>query len=377
MLRPMRPSIPEGWPGLVGIVVLVAGILAVHARPSLTPLGGSAAAAGGYLQEFAWASLEGPAAPLDVAGAPATYAAVDAFYDDLGADAYAERRVAMVATFASAGDAAAAAEALDLPRAAASFVQDRMLLVTGLRSVIELAPPAEDGVAGPLVLVEGDRGGEGSIVLDLTCRAASNEAAGVIAAALGDYAAVPYYAYLRPPWVGHEPTTEEAIARATYRSWMQTFAQSLRDDPYLAAWADRLMAAGSEAERRRLNDELAEYVRERRHDLGADAHPGVAALLAASPDGSEPDDYKVWGLELGDLMGQLPGADRTTEPTWYEQRHTAQIGSVQAAGDTVRLGWVTFNAFALGASGLLSYLDARGCTDARITLSDFDDVRGD
>ncbi|MDQ2674916.1 MAG: hypothetical protein M3Y40_09700, partial [Chloroflexota bacterium] len=258
----MNARVP-GWPGLVGIVVLIGGLFAFLGRPATSPLGGVTAGSGGYLQTFMYAALDGPPdEPLDLAGAGRTYAEVDAAIAGHGEDAYAERRRHVVALFDTAAEAETARETVEGPPNHQAFVLDRLLFIIGL-------PTDEDGGPTPiadelradaaLVLVEGDRYGEGTIALDLTCTAPDDAAAIEIATALGDYGAFPYYAHLRPPWVGEPLTDDEALARSTYRRWASAMQTAFGTDPWIASWSQRYVAARTTEERGSLQAELAQH----------------------------------------------------------------------------------------------------------------------
>lgn len=150
-------------------------------------------------------------------------------------------------------------------------------------------------------------------------------------------------------------------------------------DGALAEYANRFLAATSPEERERLMAEMGEHIADQQ--LGGldeeEAHPGVVALLAASPTGGDSDETTEWGLEIGRFMGPLLPEDPEREPTWFEQREGASIGAVQAVGSTVKLGWTSFNRIAIGLPALIAYLGEQGCDDVQVRLTDFDDVRGD
>ena len=57
---------------------------------------------------------------------------------------------------------------------------------------------------GADLLVQGDRYGEGSIVIDVSCRATDHDAAAAIAAPLADYLRSELRTHVRP-WVGPRP----------------------------------------------------------------------------------------------------------------------------------------------------------------------------
>lgn len=139
----------------------------------------------------------------------------------------------------------------------------------------------------------------------------------------------------------------------------------------------RFVDAASETEREDLRAELAEHVATLEPALDGDVHPEVVALMASGPLETDPDAYLARGRDLGRLMGPLPSTETDAEPTWFEQRYDASIGAVRDVRERVEIGWASFSRFALGAAGLLSYLNGHGCADVRVTLSDVDDVRGD
>ena len=75
-------------------------------------------------------------------------------------------------------------------------------------------------------------------------------------------------------------------------------------------------------------------------------------------------------------MGPLPHSSGG-QPSWLDQRQAAYMAGTRAVDDRVEIGWVTFNRFELGFTGLLAYLDQQGCEDVRVRLTDYDDVRLD
>lgn len=57
------PRVADGWPGVVGIVALLGGLLVLHQAPAMTP-------AGGYLGgEFMYADPGGPEMSIRFVGA--------------------------------------------------------------------------------------------------------------------------------------------------------------------------------------------------------------------------------------------------------------------------------------------------------------------
>jgi hypothetical protein len=352
------------------LVALGVGLLLLDARPEQTP------AAGFLGSEFMFASELEPDLLLPSSGAPSAYRRADAAFVALGAEGYLERSVTVVASFETDVAAATAGAQVDTPDATA-LVLGRILVVTGLPADAGEEPiplVAELGALGADVLVEGDRYGEGAIVVDMTCDAPTAEVATSLAASLGDFASAPGLG--RPPWV-HPPLTEsEELARATYRRWVETYRSSALDSDWMAEYGRRLLAATSDGEREELIAELRQrVVEERPAGLDHDVHPGVWALLVAAPTGNDAEESAAWRRELASLMGALPA--EADHPTWYERRHAALIGSVQATGTRLKLGWVTFYRFALGMTGLVAHLDASGCANVHVRLHDFDDIRGD
>lgn len=372
----MRLTIPDGWPGLVGIVVLVVGIGVLQSvRPS-GPVGGYGEA------DFYFTDGREPDIPISTVDAAETFVQADAVFSAIGRDTYEESwQLTIVGMFETSEAARAAAEGVDVPEGAAILVQGPMVLVTGLETDPEGPPDpriAELRQQGAAVFVEGDRYGEGAIVVDLACAAPSDGVARELASAIDDYAAALSYSYVRPPWVGEPLTPDESLARATYRRWTEEFGKLVRNDPWLVGYGQRLIGAGSEEGRAAVQAELLGHLAELKPEwLDGDVHPGVMALIAANPTEPDPDAAYAWGWELGRLMGPLESVDGESAPTWFDQRHSAIIGSVRAADNRVEIGSATFNRFALGMSGLLAYLDENGCTDVVVRLTDWDDVRGD
>lgn len=376
--RQMRGRVPDGWPGLVGIIVLTAGTAALLGRPGVSPLPLPADATGGFLGEFAFAFGSGPTEPLAIEGARDAYERSEEFFAFGGPERYAERHQSAVGLFPDVAAAEEAFSEVDLPDGTSGTGIDRLLLLIGLPTDEPIPDELRRAFMGAApVLMEGDRGGEGSIVLDLRCTAPTAEAAAGMASALGDYGAAPYYAHLRPPWLGAPLTPDEELARATYRRWSQAYRTILGSDSYLSDWGQRFASAETAAERLALQDELNEHVRRRRPDLDGTVHPGVMALLASRSDDGGAEGYLEWGLALGRLMGQGPITEGSEQPTWFDQRHGGSIGSVRAVERSVEIGWASFNTFAIGGLGLFAYLDERGCDDVRVRVMDFDDVRGD
>jgi hypothetical protein len=369
------PRLADGWPGVAGIAVLLGGLFALHQTPAMTP-------AGGYLGgEFMYADPRGPELSVPTEGGRTVADAADVAFREIGEAAFDDAYWAtIVATFADEADARSAAGTINPPEGAIASQHGPLLIVTPVEHDPEApADPlvAELSALGGSVLVEGDRYGEGSIVVDLSCTAESDAAAAALSAAIGDYGSLPYYALARPPWVDPPITANEALARSTYARWSTSMVDSLAADGTLSEYADRFLEATSPEERERLTDDIGEYIAGRQLEgLDGEVHPGVVALLAARPTGGEADDTVAWGRELGRFMGQMrPVPDE--DPDWFEQRVNASIGAAQAVGPTLQLGWISFSRIALGLPALLGYLGEEGCGEVIVRLTDFDDVRGD
>lgn len=369
----MRSTLPDGLPGLVGIAVLVGGLALAVGTPRLSEVGGGFASSAVFFSDE-----RGPDLGLAIAGVGALNQEADAAAVALGDDGYAARSLTLVGTFDTNADAVRAAESMALEAPAQVLIIDRILVA------YLLVPDPEDDPTpvatqltdlGADLLVQGDRFGEGHIVVDVSCRATDHDAAAAIAAPLADYPTGDPYA--RPPWVGPRLTDDEVLARSTYRRWAASFADAFANDPWMIDYADRFLAADSAAEYAALNEELEAHVRELRpRDFEGEVHPEVAALLAAAPSGTDPAAYTEWQLELSRLMGPLPHSSGG-QPSWLDQRQAAYMAGSRAVDDRVEVGWVTFNRFELGFTGLLSYLDQQGCEGVRVRLTDYDDVRLD
>lgn len=379
----MSPVIraPNGWPGLLAIAVLLGGLPLLHGSRVGPTWGAGQDLAGGYLQDFMNADAAGPSIPVPPGVAGAAHLDMEGFFAAMDEASYDRRGVTVAGILPTDADAASAADALDLPADVATVTLGRLLLVAGLAGDPDDRPhPAVAALRdrGGDVLVEGDRFGEGTVVVDVACTAPSADAAATLATALGDYASMLSYAFARPPWIGPPLTDDEALARATSRRWAQGYGERLANAPWLAEYGQRIAAAGSDAERAALAAELESRVREQAPDmLGDDAHPGMAALIAGQPTGRDLDATYAWGRAMGRLAGPVAAADPEAGPTWYEQRHLAQIGGVRTSAATVELGWITFNRIALGLPALLEHLESAGCGGLRVALTDFDEVRGD
>lgn len=193
------------------------------------------------------------------------------------------------------------------------------------------------------VLVEGDRHGQGTIVVDFQCTAQSEDLAAELVEELGDYffSFAPYW--LRPPWHPRGVSPQEAGARSTYRR-LDAGDRSVRRDP--------------------------------------DAHQGVVAKFDERPTPSSPGDaFEVWRRNTSDLMGRvelLPIDERgSSYPVAGQDALNAAVGFVRREGHRVDVAWVPFTQFGAGFPAFVHYMWDRGCRDMYYDLVDFEDVRGD
>lgn len=193
----MRRRLPDGWPGLVGIAILLGGSALAVGTPRLSSIGGP------MVGDSAFANVDGPRPCPGHSGVATDNGETDAAAVALGEDGYAERSLTLVGIFDSNADARRAAAAVALEAPARTLIVDRILVAHHLVPDPEDDPvplTAELADLGADVLVQGDRFGEGQIVVDLQCRAGSHDAAAAIATALMDYGlGIPG---MRPPWVG-------------------------------------------------------------------------------------------------------------------------------------------------------------------------------
>jgi hypothetical protein len=72
-------------------------------------------------------------------------------------------------------------------------------------------------------------------------------------------------------------------------------------------------------------------------------------------------------------MGPLPTSGGG-QLSWLDQRQVAHMAGTRAIDGRLEIGWVTFNRFELGFTGLLAHLEQQGCKDVRVRLIDYDDV---
>lgn len=232
---------------------------------------------------------------------------------------------------------------------------------------------------GASVLVEGDRAGEGTIAVDLSCTAPDEAVAADLRTQLADYGSLYHYLWARPPWIDPPPTPAEALARSTFRRWVTAQAEAIQSDPRFLELAHEWAAAmqsGDQARaataRARLDEHVASIVAEPSEPLD----PETLAMLVNIPAGTPEESYR-WGAELGERMGQLRLAEGASSPRAApgEDRFSA-ILTTRSDGRVVDVGYVVFTRFVSGFASLVSWLDRNGCTDLRFGLVDFDLVRG-
>ena len=101
----MRPTLPDGWPGLVGIAVLVGGSALALGTPRLSEVGGFPSADASFFTDE-----RGPDLGLAIAGVSALNQEADAAAVALGDDGFAERSLSIVGTFDTNADAVRAAD---------------------------------------------------------------------------------------------------------------------------------------------------------------------------------------------------------------------------------------------------------------------------
>ena len=264
-----------------------------------------------------------------------------------------------------------------------------ILVVTGLKSesmgdadAPRLHPLAHLLAAvGGDVLLEGDRFGEGSIVVDASCRLLPTASPEALRDGLGEVIETSQYS-TRPPWIGTPITDEERLARATYRRWAEGMAAAFNDQD-LRELAQRLATTTDAAERQAAMAEFQRQLVDRGLSrIEGELDPETLALLLDPPtidSTSDIDAHRDWTLKVGERMGQL--SMRETEygaaPVPDDYARTATTGTVRLNGDRLELGWTMFGRFAAGLPYLAAYLAEQGCVDTKVGTVDFDAVRGD
>jgi hypothetical protein len=264
-----------------------------------------------------------------------------------------------------------------------------ILVVTGLKSESGSAvadPPLHPlahllAAAGADVLLEGDRSGEGSIVIDASCRLLPSASPEALRDELGEVIATSQFS-TRPPWIGPPITAEERLARATYRRWAEGIAAAFNDQD-LRALAQRLATTTDAAQRQAAMAEFQRQLVDRGlSKVEGELDPETLALLLNPPtidSSSDIDAHRDWTLKVGERMGQLPMRDTEygAAPFPDDYARTATTGSVRLNGDRLELGWTMFGTFAAGMPYLAAYLAEQRCVDTKVGTVDFDAVRGD
>jgi hypothetical protein len=361
----------DGWPGIVGLVVLVAGIAFLHGEPHVTEVGG-------FLQgEFQYTTDVEPDLPIDAEDAGTIQVEAEAALRTMAGVAGAASVVTVVGTFETAEQAALALEDLDLGAGEARLRWGQLAIV--------MSPHVEGGRTHSLVsamgtltdhvVTEGDQFNEDAIVVDLRCEASDRRTAAALADAIAEYAVVPTLA--RPPWIGPALTDDERLARSTFARWNRAWVDAVQGDWSIITYAQRLTEAGSAAERAAVQAELVQRIAAQPPSvLAGPNHDDVIAWLTRDLAEREVTDRPARDAELARLMGPIEAADLEA-PTWHDRRFGATIGSVQAADRRLRIGWLMFDRFAAGLPAFVDHLGAAGCAAVRIGLHRFNDVRGD
>lgn len=271
----------------------------------------------------------------------------------------------------------------------AVFAIGPVLVVTGMKA--ETAAEAETGTSLPIhplahllaaaggeVLLEGDRFGEGSIVADLSCQPADPASGTALLDEIGDALLTAGQFSTRPPWLGPPPTPREALARATYRRFLQGTAAAMGDQ-HLQELARRIADAPQDDHTAAIA-EFGDYVRQRGLELmNGEVDPEVLALILDTQALSDSASRQAWARKLGELMDRLPvqSGPAGDQPAPDDYARLLISGTMRLQGGRLEMGWLSFGRLAAGLPSLAGYLAARGCSDIRIGLIDFDEVRGD
>ena len=264
-----------------------------------------------------------------------------------------------------------------------------VLVVTGLKSESAAEVEARPSLpihplahllaaAGGDVLLEGDRSGEGTIVADVSCRPADPTSASALLDELGDALLTAGQFSTRPPWIGPPPTVREALARATFRRYLQGTTAAMGDQ-HLQELARRIADAPQEDHAAAIA-EFGEYVRQRGLELmNGEVDPEVLALILDTKAQSDSASRQAWTRTLGELMGRLPveSGPYGDEPAPDDHARLTTSGTMRLHDGRLEMGWLTFGRLAAGLPSLAGYLTANGCQDIRIGLVDFDEVRAD
>lgn len=232
--------------------------------------------------------------------------------------------------------------------------------------------------AGADVRLEGDRFGEGSIVFDMSCRLADPTRAEAVLDEVGD-AVVTGHLNTRPPWIGPPLTSAEALARATFRRFVDGFVAGA-DDSRILDYAQRYANAGTSDEREAAVSEMERYLLQRGLEhVEGELDPAVFALILKQPDTTDKAARQAWSRDISGRMGALPmqPSEFGDRPTADDAGQLAWTGSLRRNGDRLELGWLSFGKFSAAMPYVAAYLEEHGCDDVRLGTVDFDAVRGD
>ncbi|MFL5774742.1 MAG: hypothetical protein ACJ76W_00575 [Chloroflexota bacterium] len=232
--------------------------------------------------------------------------------------------------------------------------------------------------AGADVRLEGDRFGEGSIVFDMSCRLADRTRAEGVLDEVGD-AVVTGHLNTRPPWIGPPLTSPEALARATFRRFVDGFVAGA-DDSRILDYAQRYANAGTSDEREAAVSEMERYLLQRGLEhVEGELDPAVFALILKQPDTTDKAARQAWSRDISGRMGALPmhPSEFGDRPTADDAGQLAWTGSLRRNGDRLELGWLSFGKFSAAMPYVAAYLEDHGCDDVRLGTVDFDAVRGD
>ncbi len=243
------------------------------------------------------------------------------------------------------------------------------------------ALPAKDllSARGASVLLEGDRAGEGSIVVDVSCTTQDAARASDLGTQLADYASLYHYLFARPPWIAPALTDEEALARSTFRRWLNAQTQAIQTDQRFLElandWADAIQSgdrARAEAARIVLDQHVA-AIAANAPEPSPPVDPETLALIVRRPTGTPEESYR-WGAEIGARMGQLPILDdgaANPRPAAEDYRFTATL-TTRTDGRSLDIGYAIFPRFVSGFASLVAWLERNGCGDLRFRLVDPD-----
>ena len=261
-----------------------------------------------------------------------------------------------------------------------------LLVVTGLESdafATDVDPPLHPlahllAAVGADVRLEGDRFGEGSIVADISCRIANPATSAALVDEIGD-AIVTGQLNTRPPWIGQPITADEALARATFRRWVEGFWAGA-NDPRFLEFAQRYANASSNEDREIALREFEQYmIQQGLAHIEGELDPAVIALIVDQPDSTDTAARDAWKRDISGRMGPVPvqPSEFGDRPSAADYNQMVWTGGARLNGDRLELGWLSFGRFSAAMPKFAAYLEERGCDDLRLGTVDFDAVRGD